>query len=86
MNPKSIWSKTDDINLIRKSCEDICLNNDGRVKLDHGIAANTFHDNFINISKNLLRDPEETNNQYHHYIKNPNKHYFFIKEVKPHQT
>lgn len=74
MNSEAIKSKINDINLKRKSSEDICLNDDGKRTCDHGIVANKFHDYFINISKNLLKDLGEKNNQHNDYFKNPNKH------------
>ena len=45
--------------------------------------ANKFNDYFINVAPSLLKDLGEYNNEFQDYLKNPNKHSFFLKEADP---
>ena len=47
---------------------------------------NKFNDYFINVAQNLLKDLGESNNEFQYYLKNPNKHSFFLKEVDPEEV
>ena len=43
--------------------------------------ANKFNDYFIIVVQSLLKDLGESKNEFQDYLKNPNNHSFFLKEV-----
>ena len=45
-----------------------------------------FNGYFINVAQNLLKDLGENNNEFQYYLKNPNNHSFFLKEVNPEEV
>ena len=45
-----------------------------------------FNNYFMNDAQNLLKDLGESNNEFQDYLKNPDKHSFFLKEVDPEEV
>ena len=51
-----------------------------KIITNQSLPANKFDNYFANVSQNLLKGLGETNNQLKDYLKNPNKHSFFLRE------
>ena len=65
---------------------DILLSEKGLIISHQKTVANKFNDYFINVARNLLKDVRESNNEFQDYLKNPNKHSSFLKEVDPEEV
>ena len=52
-----------------------------KIITNQSLPANKFDNYFANVSQNLLKGQGETNNQLQDYLKNPNKHSFFLRET-----
>ena len=61
--------------------EEIFLNEDGLIITDQKQVANSFNRFFTNVADNLLSKIGDTNTKYQDYLKNPNEHSIFLKEV-----
>ena len=51
-----------------------------KIITNQSLPANKFDNYFANVSQNLLKGLGEMNNQLKDYLKNPNKHSFFLRE------
>ena len=60
--------------------KNVFLNEEGLLITDLKRVADKFNYYFFNISQILLKDMEETSNQYQDYLINPNEHSVFLKE------
>ena len=78
-----IWQGINEI--LRKNkkmpSEEIFLNEDGLVITDPKRVANSFNRFFTNVADNLVSKIDKTNSKYQDFLKNPNEHSIFLKEV-----
>ena len=83
-NSKETWTKINQLLQKNKNVKnDILLSEKGLIISHQKTVANKFNDYFINVAQNLLKDLGKSNNEFQDYLKNPNKHNFFLKEVDP---
>ena len=88
-NSKETWTKINQLQLLQKNKNvknDILLSEKGLIISHQKTVANKFNDYFINVAQNLLKDLGKSNNEFQDYLKNPNKHSFFLKEVDPEEV
>ena len=82
-NSRKVWQGINEI--LRKNkkmpTEEIFLNEDGLIITDQRRVASSFNRFFTNVADNLLSDIGETNSKYQDYLKNPNEHSIFLREV-----
>ena len=82
-NLKKVWSGLNEIISQKKkrNNEEIFLNGVDGITTDQTKVANSFNKYFVNVAKNLLRDIGNPSTKPQDYLKNPNKHSIFLKEV-----
>ena len=85
-NLKKVWFGINDVISQKKkqNTEDIFLNDIDGITTDQQRVANSFNKYFVNVAKkNLVRELGNPNTKAQDYLKNPNKHTFFLNEVDP---
>ena len=82
-NLKKVWSGLNDLiaHKKRQNTEEIFLNDCDGITTDQNKVADSFNKYFTNVAKNLVRDLGDPNTKPQDYLKNPNKHSIFLKEV-----
>ena len=82
-NQKKIWSGLNDIiaHKKRNNAEEIFLNDEDGITTDQEKVANSLNKYFVNVAKNLVRNLGNPNTKPQDYLKNPDKHSIFLKEV-----
>ena len=82
-NCKMIWNGINEVlkNHKKSANEEIFLNEDGMVITDQKRVANSFNHFYTNVADNLLMKIGNTSTKYQDYLKNPNKHSFYMNEV-----
>ena len=86
-NSKETWTKINQ--LLQKNTNvknDTLLSEKGLIISHQKTVANKFNDYFINVAQDLLKDLGESNNEFQDYLKNSNKHSFFLTEVDPEEV
>ena len=82
-NAKRVWKGINELlrNTKKGNDADIFLNENGNIITDNKRVANLFNDFFTNVAEELLKTIENPNTKYQDYLKNPNAHSVFLKEV-----
>ena len=82
-NARKTWKGINELlNKSKKASDaDIFLNENGDIITDKEKISNCFNNFFTNIAGNLLKDIKEPPKKFQDYLKNPNEHSFFLKEV-----
>ena len=86
-NCKETWTKINQLLQKNKNLKhDILLSEKGLIISHQKTVANNFNDYFTIVAQNLLKDLGESNNEFQDYLKNSNKHSFFLTEVDPEEV
>ena len=81
-NSKETWTKINQLLQKNKNVKnDILLSEKGLITSHQKTVANKFNDYFMLPKTYILKDLGKSNNEFQDYLKNPNKHSFFLKEV-----
>ena len=62
---------------------DIFLSDDGVIITNQKTISNRFNNYYINVAQNLIQEMGELNTEFQDYLKNPNKHCFFLNKTTP---
>ena len=84
-NSMKIWQGISQIvhKKSKSSTSEIYLIIDGRTITDQKSVANKFNNFYTTVANNLVSRLGESNNIFQDYLKNPNEHSFFLKEIEP---
>ena len=84
-NSMKIWQGISQIvhKKSKSSASEIYLIIDGRTITDQKSVANKFNNFYTTVANNLVSRLGESNNIFQDYLKNPNEHSFFLKEIEP---
>ena len=81
-NSNETWTKINQLLQKNKNVKNHILLSEKRLIISNKkTVANKFNDYFINVAQSLLKDLGESNNEFQDYLKNPNNHSFFLKEI-----
>ena len=83
-NSRKIWQGINECANNRKAkVSDIFLNENGAIEDNPKNVANKFNRYFSNVASNLLQKMPKPSTKFQDYLKNPNKHTFYLNEVDP---
>ena len=84
-NSKKIWKGINNIlnRQIRDETSNIFINCDGNLITEPKCVANSFNNFYSSIANKLVKDLPKPNTKFQDYLKNPNKHELFLKEIDP---
>ena len=84
-NSRKIWQGISQIinKKAKNSSSEIYLITNGKTITDQKTVANNFNNFYTTIADNLVSRLGESNNIFQDYLKNPNEHSFFLKEIEP---
>ena len=82
-NSKKIWKGINEIvhNKHANPIEEIFLDDDGAIITDQKVVANKFNKFYTTIADKLVKKLGKPATKYQDYLKNPNEHSIFLKEV-----
>ena len=61
----------------------VFLNENGMILTNKVIVSEQFNEHFVTVAQKLVDDIGETANKFQDFLKNPNEHSMFLKEVEP---
>ena len=86
-NLKKTWKGINNLLNRQKNLKisDIFLNINGKLVTDQKIVVDKMNHYFINVADNLAQKIPKPNTKFQDYLKNPNVHSLYLREISPHE-